>query len=62
MNVDFVNVYIKKQKALIDDLQSRLLISESSLELANQEINNLKNQLEAASTVTKKAKPVPSES
>lgn len=61
MNVDFVNVYIKKQKALIDDLQSRLLISESSLEIANNEIANLKAQIESIGQSTKRTKSGQSE-
>jgi len=61
MNVDFVNVYLKKQKALIDDLQTRLLISESSLEISNQEVINLKSQLDQLSQSSKKSKSVQTE-
>lgn len=41
MDTEFINIFIAKQKALIDDLQSRLLLSETKVTL-------LESKLEAA--------------
>jgi len=49
MNVDFVNVYIKKQKALIDDFQSRLLLCETKLTLTENKLTEVTKQLETLS-------------
>lgn len=58
MNAEFVNAYLKKQKALIDDLQTRLLISETSLEIASQEIASLKTVLDTQSQKKSKSTSV----
>lgn len=53
MNSEFINIFIQKQKNLIGELQSKLLLAESQAELsndllkkANEEIEKLKSDLE----------------
>lgn len=48
MDSEFVNVYISKQKALIDDLQSRLLLCESHLEVTKNAHAKIKQEFEQA--------------
>lgn len=38
MDNEFINIYISKQKALIDDLQSRLLLSQTHHTLLEQQM------------------------
>ena len=40
MDVEFINMFISKQKALIDDLQSRLLLSETKLALVEKKLDD----------------------
>lgn len=61
MNSEFVNAFIKRQRALIDDLQSRLLIAETTIEISNQEITNLKVTIESLSQTNKKSKAAQAE-
>jgi len=53
MNSEFINIFIQKQKNLIGELQSKLLLAESQAELsndllkkANEENDKLKFELE----------------
>lgn len=39
MDTDFINMFISKQKALIDDLQSRLLLSDTKLSLVEKKLD-----------------------
>jgi hypothetical protein len=61
MNSEFVNAFIKRQRALIDDLQSRLLIAETTIEISNQENTNLKATIESLSQTNKKSKAAQAE-
>jgi len=36
MNSEFINIFIQKQKSLITELQSKLLLAESQVELNNE--------------------------
>jgi hypothetical protein len=40
MDTEFINLFISKQKALIDDLQSRLLLSETKLSLVESKLDS----------------------
>ena len=58
---EFINVFIQKQKNLINELQSKLLLTETQLEIASnklgaatEEVDKLKTDLEKAQ---KKQKP-----
>lgn len=60
-NSEFINVFIQKQKNLINELQSKLLLTETQLEIASsklgastEEVTKLKTELEKAQ---KKQKP-----
>lgn len=39
MDTEFINAYIAKQKAQIDDLQTRLLLSETRLQIVESRYN-----------------------
>lgn len=38
MDTEFINLFISKQKALIDDLQSRLLLSDTKLTIVEKKL------------------------
>ncbi len=38
MDAEFINLFLQKQKTLIDDLQQRLLLSETKLSLVEQKL------------------------
>lgn len=66
MSNEFINVYVQKQKNLIAELQSKLLIAEAQLEVTqnaldktSNELNDLKLELEKANS--KKVKNTNSE-
>ncbi len=65
MDIEFINVYISKQKALIEDLQTRLLISDTHLHILKNTVQDLNLKLETANStieqLNKKVakKPVP---
>lgn len=46
MDAEFINLYIAKQKALIDDLQQRLIVAETTSALSEQRVGALNAQLE----------------
>lgn len=46
MDADFINAYLAKQKALIDDFQQRLLIQEVKYQILEQQHATLKAELE----------------
>ena len=57
MDTDFINAYIAKQKAMIVDLQTRLLLSETRLQLVEtrhqqtfDELTKCKQELEVLNT------------
>lgn len=50
MDVEFVNVYISKQKALIEDLQTRLLISDTHLHILKNTVQELSQKLDVANS------------
>jgi hypothetical protein len=41
MDSEFINLYVKKQQALIGELQSKLVLCETQLELTTQKYNIL---------------------
>jgi hypothetical protein len=47
MDTEFINLYIAKQKALIDDLQSRLLLSETKLQLVEGKLGEANKIVES---------------
>ena len=46
MDTEFINLYIAKQKALIDDLQSRLLLSETKAQLLESKLSEANKKVE----------------
>lgn len=48
MDIEFVNAYIARQKALIDELQSKLLISETHQQLLRNNVQVLSEKLAQA--------------
>ena len=53
MNSEFINIFIQKQKNLINELQSKLLLAETQIELNNEilkktteENDRLKNDID----------------
>lgn len=46
MDADFINEYVKKQRAWIDDMQSRLLLSETKLAITENSLKIAIQQLE----------------
>ena len=55
---EFVNIFISKQKALIDDLQSRLLLCETKLTIMENKLADASKQIE---TLNKKSKKIDNE-
>ena len=47
MDAEFINVFIQKQKALIDDLQSRLLLSETKLSIIEMKLADANKTIES---------------
>lgn len=47
MDTEFINLFISKQRALIDDLQSRLLLSETKLALVESKLEQANKTLES---------------
>lgn len=41
MDTEFINAYIQKQKSLIGDLQSKLLLVETQVDILNQTVAKL---------------------
>lgn len=48
MDTEFINAYIGRQKALIDDLQGRLLLAETKCSLLETKLNDVTEQLTKA--------------
>lgn len=48
MDTEFINAYIAKQKAQIDDLQTRLLLSETRLQIVESRYNKVLDDLKIA--------------
>ncbi len=48
MDTEFINAYIAKQKAQIDDLQTRLLLSETRLQIVETRYNKALDDLKSA--------------
>ena len=48
MNTEFINSYIIKMKATLDEFLTKNLLLETHLHLATQKVNILSNQLEEA--------------
>ncbi len=48
MDTEFINAYIAKQKAQIDDLQTRLLLSETRLQIVESRYNKALDDLKSA--------------
>jgi peptidoglycan hydrolase CwlO-like protein len=44
MDTEFINVYLQKQKALIGELQSKVLLAESQIEILNQTVAKISNE------------------
>ena len=47
MDSDFINVFIQKQKSLIDDLQARLLLSETKLTVTEMKLADANKTIES---------------
>ncbi len=47
MDADFINLFIAKQKALIDDLQSRLLLSDTKLAILEKKLEEANKSVDA---------------
>lgn len=47
MDSDFINLFIAKQKALIDDLQSRLLLSDTKLAILEKKLEEANKSVDA---------------
>lgn len=47
MDTEFINAYIAKQKAQIDDLQTRLLLSETRLQIVESRYNKALDDLKS---------------
>lgn len=45
MDAEFINVYIGKQKALIDDLQTRVLLADTKCSILEQQLIDANNKL-----------------
>lgn len=56
MDTEFINLFISKQKALIDDLQSRLLLSDTKLALVEKKLDDANKALNALSDEQAKKK------
>lgn len=50
MDANFINEYVKKQRALIDDLQSRLLLSETKVIITEQKLTAVHEAYNTAQT------------
>lgn len=46
MDAEFINLFIAKQKALIDDFQSRLLLSETKLAILEKKLEEANKSIE----------------
>lgn len=46
-NTEFINLYISKQKALIDDFQSRLLLCETKLTITESKLSEANKVIES---------------
>lgn len=57
MDIEFINAYIAKQKALIDDFQARLLVLEVKHSLLEKQYESVFSELE-----TLKSKKTPKQS
>lgn len=55
MDVEFINAFIAKQKALIDDFQSKVLILEVKHSLLEQQYNAVKEELDKEKSKSKKS-------
>lgn len=56
MDTEFINMFISKQRALIDDLQSRLLLAETKLAIVDQKLVEANQTIETLNKKgTKKA-------
>ena len=58
MDVEFVNVFIARQKATIDDLQNKLIMCETKNQLLENNVSNLRAELER---ITKEFESIKSE-
>jgi peptidoglycan hydrolase CwlO-like protein len=45
MNAEYVNVFIEKMRAVITDLQSKLLLAETEIHFKDKKINELNSAL-----------------
>lgn len=63
MDTEFINVYLQKQKSLIDDLLGKNLLLEVKLTIMERQIAELTSKVEQAATTaasdTKKVKASP---
>ena len=56
MDTEFINIYIAKQKALIDDFQSRLIIQEVRHQVLQSRYDELSNERVALTNEIEKLK------
>lgn len=56
MDSEFINAFIAKQKALIDDFQARYLILETKYDLAVRELDRIKAENESKKSAVKESK------
>ena len=64
MNSEFINIFIQKQKNLINEFQSKLLMAETQAELSNEllkksteENDRLKSEIEKLQVKKQKQQP-----
>lgn len=46
MDAEFINVYIAKQKAVIDDFQTKLILQDTKIEMLQQQLTKAQGELE----------------
>lgn len=51
MDTEFINIYISKQKALIDELQVKLILSETHQQVLKNSVQNLTDKLNEANNL-----------
>ena len=56
MDTDFINVYIGKQQALIDDLQTRVLLAETKNTILEQQLKEANIKLNKIAETKKSSK------
>jgi len=56
METEFINAFLAKQRATIDDLMSKLLLSEAKVTVLETKVSDLSSQLQAIQAEASTAK------